>query len=155
MPTICEVLQKYDLFNYFDTWFWKAIVKTKIRDSEENAWIDFVQKHPSFKFARTCLDNVSPHKFWSISDQYPDFVVSTFKLDWWVILGLVRSYPGQAKLMMLFVLFAKIPTIIFITSFLIVLISVTILIHFGQIWSLKLQTAILQMAAMFLVFLRI
>ena len=37
----------------------------------------------------------------------------------------------------------------------IVLIFVTILIHFGQIWSLKLQTAILQMAAMFLVFLRI
>ena len=58
--TICEVLQKYDLFNYFDTWFsdsvfptylsWKAIVKTKIREFKENAWIDFVQKHPSFKF---------------------------------------------------------------------------------------------------------
>ena len=165
LPTICEVLQKYDLFNYFDTWFsdavfptylsWKAIVKTKIREFEENAWIDFVQKHPSFKFARTCLDNVSPHKFWFISNQYPDLVVSTFKLDCWVILGLVRSYPGQAKLTMLFVLFAKNPTIIFITSFLIVLISVTILIHFGQIWSLRLQTAILQMAAMFLVFLRI
>ena len=84
LPTICEVLQKYDLFNYFDTWFsdsvfqtylsWKAIVRTKIREFEENAWIDFVQKHPSFKFARTCLDNVSPHKFWSISDQYPDLV---------------------------------------------------------------------------------
>ena len=73
LPTICEVLQKYDLFNYFDKWFsdsvfptylsWKAIVKTKIREFEENAWIDFVQKHPSFKFARTCLDNISPHKF--------------------------------------------------------------------------------------------
>ena len=84
LPTICEVLQKYDLFDYFDTRFsdsvfptylsWKAIVKTKIRELEENAWIDFVQKHPSFKFARTCLDNVSPHKFWSISDQYPDLV---------------------------------------------------------------------------------
>ena len=47
-------------------------MKTKIRELEENAWIDFVQKHPSFKFARTCLDNVSPQKFWSISDQYPD-----------------------------------------------------------------------------------
>ena len=38
------------------------------------SFIDFVQKHPSFKFARTCLDNVSPHKFWSISNQYPDLV---------------------------------------------------------------------------------
>ena len=27
-----------------------------------------------FKFARTCLDNVSPNKLWSISDQYPDLV---------------------------------------------------------------------------------
>ena len=152
LPTICEVLQKYDLFNYFDTWFsdavfptylsWKAIVKTKIREFEENAWIDFVQKHPSFKFARTCLDNVSPHKFWSISDQYPDSVCRLHvQIILMVILGLVRSYPGQAKLTMLFVLFAKNPTIIFITSFLIVLISVTILIHFGQIWSLKLRTA--------------
>ena len=49
-------------------------MKTKIREFEENAWIDFVQKHPSLKFARTCLDNVSPHKFWTISDQYPDLV---------------------------------------------------------------------------------
>ena len=58
MPTICEVLQKYDLLNYFDTWFsdsvfptylsWKAIVKTKIRELEENAWIDFIQKHLKF-----------------------------------------------------------------------------------------------------------
>ena len=56
-------------------------MKTKIRELEENARIDFVQKHPSFKFARTCLDNVSPQKFWSISDQYPDLVASTFKLD--------------------------------------------------------------------------
>ena len=147
LPTICEVLQKYDLFNYFDTWFsdsvfptylsWKAIVKTNIWEFEENAWIDFVQKHPSSKFARTCLDNVSPHKFWSIYNQYPDLVLSTFKLDCWVILGLVPCCPGQAKLTMLFVLFAKNPTIIFITSFLIVLISVTILIHFGQILVIK------------------
>ena len=167
LPTICEVLQKYDLLNYFDTWFsdsmfptylsWKAIVKTKIREFEENAWIDLVQKHPSFKFARTCLDNVSPHKFWSISDQYPPDLVCRLHVQIRLMgnFGLVRSYPGQAKLTMLFVLFAKNPTIIFMTSFLIVLISVTILIHFGQIWSLKLQTAILQMAAMFLVFLRI
>ena len=53
---------------------WKAIVKTRIREFEENAWIDFIQQHPSSKFVRTCLDNVSPHKFWSISDQYPDLV---------------------------------------------------------------------------------
>ena len=38
----------------------------------------------------------------------------------------MRSYPGQAKLTMLFVLFAKNATIIFVTSFLIVLIFVTI-----------------------------
>ena len=131
-------------------------MKTKIRELEENAWIDFVQKHPSFKFARTCLDNVSPHKFWSISDQYPD---------------LVSRLHVQIRLMGNFGFSAELPwaskaddAICFICKerndnlyhfLLIVLIFVTILIHFGQIWSLKLQTAILQMAATFLVFLRI
>ena len=56
LPTIWEVLQIYDLFNYFDTWFsdsvfptylsWKAIVKTKIREFEENAWIDSFRNIP-------------------------------------------------------------------------------------------------------------
>ena len=68
-------------------------MKTKILEFEENAWIDFVQKHPSFKFARTCLDNVSPHKFWSISDQYPDLVCRLH-----VQIRLMGNFGFRAKL---------------------------------------------------------
>ena len=51
-----------------------TIVKTKIREFEENTWKDFVIAHPSYKLAETCLDLVSPQMFWSISNQYPDLV---------------------------------------------------------------------------------
>ena len=44
--SVCEELHKYGLFSYFDSWFsdsvfpkysqWKSIVKTKIREFEEN-----------------------------------------------------------------------------------------------------------------------
>ena len=85
-------------------------MKTKIREFEENAWIDFVQKHPSFKFARTCLDNVSPHKFWSISDQYPDLVCNLHvQIRLMGNFGFSAELPWEAKLTMLFALFAKNP----------------------------------------------
>ena len=84
LPSICEALHKYRLFSYFDSWFsdsvfltysqWKSVVKTKIRESEENTWKNFVIAHPSYKLAETCLDLVSPQMFWSISNQYPDLV---------------------------------------------------------------------------------
>ena len=50
------------------------MVKTKIRESEENTWKNLVITHPSYKLAETCLDLVSPQMFWSISNQYPDLV---------------------------------------------------------------------------------
>ena len=44
VPSICEALNKYDLFHYFQSWLldssfpsyshWKSIVKTKIRERE-------------------------------------------------------------------------------------------------------------------------
>ena len=82
----CQVyaLHKYGLFSYFDSWFsdsvfptysqWKSIVKTKIRQLEENTWKNFVIAHPSHKLVETCLDLVSPQIFWSISNQYPELV---------------------------------------------------------------------------------
>ena len=52
---------------------WKSIVKTKIREFEENTYNNFVLvHHRSYKLAETCLHLVSPHMFWSISNQYPD-----------------------------------------------------------------------------------
>ena len=77
LPSICEALHKYELFNYFESWSsnsicpsyaqWKVVVKSKINVFEENAWSDFVFEHPSFDFAKSCLQLVPPKKFWSIS----------------------------------------------------------------------------------------
>ena len=64
LPSICEALHKFGLFHYFDKWFqnlifptytsWKLIVKRKIKDNEENAWLSFVSDHPNFQMARSC-----------------------------------------------------------------------------------------------------
>ena len=82
--SICEALHKLDLFLYFDEWFqysifptytpWKLIVNRKIKDYEENAWLSFVNDHPNFQIARSCLANLSPEKFWAITAEYPDLV---------------------------------------------------------------------------------
>ena len=84
LPSICEALHKFDLFLYFDEWFqnsifptytsWKLIVKRKIKNYEENAWLSFVSDHPDFQIARSCLANLSPEKFWAITAEYPDLV---------------------------------------------------------------------------------
>ena len=65
LPSICEALHKFDLFHYFDEWFqysvfpaymsWKLIVKCKIKDYEENAWLSFVSDHPNFQILSSVL----------------------------------------------------------------------------------------------------
>ena len=84
LPSICEILHKYDPFSYFESWFsdstfptyltWRTIVMRKLHDFEEKAWNDSVYGHPNMQTAQACLENVSPHKFWSISKQHPDLV---------------------------------------------------------------------------------
>ena len=84
LPSICEALNKYDLFNYFEIWFnsstfptysnWKSIVKNKVRDLESNLWLEFCSGHLNMHVAQACLENVSPSKFWSLADLYPDLV---------------------------------------------------------------------------------
>ena len=84
LPSICEALHKYDLFSYCDSWFsnsvfpsyasWKAIIMSKVKVFEENAWNAFVLEHRKFDFAKSCLELVPPQKFWSISNFYPGLV---------------------------------------------------------------------------------
>ena len=85
LPSICDALKKYGLFSYFDQWFidfsfatyhftLKTIVYRKIRDFEANAWDTFSTDHLDLYIAQGCLENTSPRKFWSISEQFPDFV---------------------------------------------------------------------------------
>ena len=86
LPSICEALHNMDssvnlthgsqiVFLAYSTW--KSIVKTKIRESEENTWKNFVLAHPSYRLAKTYLNLMSPEMFWSIPNQYPD---STYTL---------------------------------------------------------------------------
>ena len=82
--SICEALNKYDLFNYFEIWFnsstfltygnWKSIVKNKVRNLESRLWLEFCSGHPNMHVAQACLENVSLSKFWSLADLYPDLV---------------------------------------------------------------------------------
>ena len=84
LPSICEDLNKYDLFHYFQSWFldssfpsyshWKSIVKTKIRVRGSREWHQFCTDHPGMHVAQECLANVSPEQFWSMADNYPDLV---------------------------------------------------------------------------------
>ena len=84
LPNICESLRKYGLFDYFKSWFetsvfpvyswWKATVRRKACENQNEVWSDFCLKHPDLKQAYDCLNNVSPYHFWSSADHFPDLV---------------------------------------------------------------------------------
>ena len=84
LPSICDALRKYDLFHYLQFWHrdssfptytqWKSIVKTKIREKENDEWLSFCQVHPGMHVAQACLLNTPPRQFWSLADDYPDLV---------------------------------------------------------------------------------
>ena len=49
-------------------------MKTKIHENEKRQWVQYCHGHPSTQFAKICLENVNPHRFWSIGSHYPDLV---------------------------------------------------------------------------------
>ena len=83
LPSIIEALNKDDLFHFYVSLFhdstfptysdWKWIVKTNVRNFEDNAWTDCVN-HSSIHIAQACLKNIAPYKFWCLADNYPDIV---------------------------------------------------------------------------------
>ena len=86
MLTISDVLVKYDLLQYFESWFndstfptctdWKRILRYKIQVFEGggDAWPQFCNSHPDMYVAQSCFENMSIPQFWSIADEYPDLV---------------------------------------------------------------------------------
>ena len=84
MLSISNVLVKYDLFQYFESWFndstfltytdWKRIVRHKIQVFEGDAWSQFRNSHPDMHVAQSCFETMSIQQFWSIADKYPDLV---------------------------------------------------------------------------------
>ena len=84
LPSITEALNRYDLSHFFVSWLydytfptysnWKWIMKTKVRNVEDNAWADYCVNHPSMHIAQACLKNVTPYQFWCLADNHPDLV---------------------------------------------------------------------------------
>ena len=71
LPSICEALNKYDLFHYFQSWFLDSsfpsyshsIVKTKIRERESRKSHQFCTDHPGIHVAQECLEMSLPNSF--------------------------------------------------------------------------------------------
>ena len=116
--SICEALNKCDLFNYFEIWFnsstfptygnWKSIAKNKVLDLESRLWFEFCSGHLKMYVAQVYLENVSPSKsgpqqtftrIWS--------VVFIPKSDSWVIYVSIVAFHGSLKVRALFVLYAE------------------------------------------------
>ena len=64
LPSIIEALKKNC----------KCLVKTKVRNFEDNVWADYCVNHPGMHIAQACLRNVMPYQFWCLADNYPDLV---------------------------------------------------------------------------------
>ena len=53
---------------------WKCIVKTKVRNFEDDAWADYFANHPGMYIAQARLRNVTPYQLWCLPDNYPELV---------------------------------------------------------------------------------
>ena len=137
-----------------------SIVKTKIRESEENTWENFVLAHPSYRLAETYLNLVSPEMFWFISNQYPDLFTHLHIYIIIIIIiihnfGFSEHVPWTIRSDESLCLFVKKLKTTYISFFFIASILERILNCFDHIWTSELQTAVLQMAVKFLLSLRI
>ena len=136
VSSICQALQKYDLFDHFKEWFydcifpvyteWKKIVRRKVSEMQKGIWMDFCSNHPDLKVAQDCLNNVHPYYFWSLANQYPDLVkrlhtqvrlICNFGFN-----GALRGYVTRTVLI---VFFASTLLTIIVTSYLVVRASKT------------------------------
>ena len=82
MLSISEVLVKYNLFNYFDSWFnnstfpsykvWEKIVRDTVLAFESDTWPQCCEAHLDMRVAQVCFEGMPPRHFWSLADEYPD-----------------------------------------------------------------------------------
>ena len=113
LPSIAETLLQYEIFHYFENWHnsstfpEKKNVRDKIFDFERYAWDSFCESHPNMRVAQSCLENVSPFRFWSLANQFTDLVDCMFRWGLWAFLALIVVYHGSRILMVQFVLFVN------------------------------------------------
>ena len=70
LPSIAKSLKKFDLFNYFETWYnnsifptypnWKNIVRDNIFHFEKSSWHSYCDSHLEMQIASSCLASVTP-----------------------------------------------------------------------------------------------
>ena len=78
-------------------------MQDKILDSERHAWDSCCESHPNRTVAQSCLENVSPFRFWSLANRFPD-LVSRLHVQ---VRLMGKVYHGSKILMVPFVLSAK------------------------------------------------
>ena len=49
-------------------------MKSRIREKEVSDWKIFCHEHPNMQITQAVFDHLTPSKFWSITDHYPDLV---------------------------------------------------------------------------------
>ena len=49
-------------------------MKSRIREREVSDWKIFCADHPNMQITQVVFDHLTPSKFWSITDHYPDLV---------------------------------------------------------------------------------
>ena len=84
VKNIFEILQKYDLINYFHTWYyeehfpsylnWKNIVKDSTDHFQQQEWQDYIDSHPYLILLHQNLSELTPSRFWRITSDHPDLV---------------------------------------------------------------------------------
>ena len=79
-----------------------------ICDFEGRAWDRFCESHPNMRVVQCYIENVSPFRFWSLANQFPD-LVSQMHVQVRLIGNFVSTlvYHGSRILMVPFVLFVK------------------------------------------------
>ena len=80
-------------------------MRDKICDFEGHAWDTFCESHPDMRVVQSCLENVSPFRFWSISRFSQSNACSGEAHRQFFALTVV--YHGSRILMVPFVLFVK------------------------------------------------
>ena len=87
---------------------WKKIVRDTILAFESETWSQFCEVHPDRRVTQAHFENMPPHHFWSLADEYPDLVTRMHRQ---VMLmgnfGLNGSVPWLMALKVPYALFVK------------------------------------------------
>ena len=84
------------------------ILVTKTHEKETTMWQAFCTHHSSLQVDQVCLENVSPHQFWCIANNFPDLVSRLHvQIKLMGKCGLIVEFHGFPTLMVSIVFFCK------------------------------------------------